>query len=333
MTNSIIKIQIGRRAPLVKNPLLLEGISRAGKFLLGNIVNGFQDVEPVQYRPLVEHILYLENCGLIATRVAEEIIKSEIDIDFYEMLIGRHFNLRPGDKSSIYNISNYKKYLQRGGEPDGEQAVKSIKNKILYSTFIVHETLPNIKTFFNIYPQTKVVSLSRSPLDLVYSWHKRGWGKRYGKDPLAFNVVIKGAKGPIPWFAKDWQDKYYQLSEIDRIIKSIDTLTTLNEQGYKKLSQKNKRNILFLPYELILSNPKSVIKKLRNFLKKNPLPEMEKIIKREKLPNLGYLEAKKDKTEALKKIASKKYFDRLIMLEEEYNKKRKAAQLTARASR
>ena len=43
------KIKLGRKEPLVKNLLLIEGISRAGKFLLANLLHGFRGIEPVQY--------------------------------------------------------------------------------------------------------------------------------------------------------------------------------------------------------------------------------------------------------------------------------------------
>ena len=38
------KIKVGQKAPLVENLLIIEGISRSGKFLLANILNGLEDI-------------------------------------------------------------------------------------------------------------------------------------------------------------------------------------------------------------------------------------------------------------------------------------------------
>ena len=88
------KLKLANRKPLVKKLLMLDGMGRAGKFLVANILNGFADVEPVQLCGLLEHIPGFEKLGFIEKRTAEELLHHEIDMHAFEMLIGRTLNHR-----------------------------------------------------------------------------------------------------------------------------------------------------------------------------------------------------------------------------------------------
>src|SRR3989344_9604271 len=130
------KISIDSRPSLVKNLLFVEGFSRGGKLVLGNIVNGFEGIEPIQYYGLLEHIPFLENFKLIDKKTAQELIKCEIDTHCYEMLIGRNFNYRKFDASSIFNIPEYQKYLKRSSQEDREKSVAEFLKNEPYSFFM-----------------------------------------------------------------------------------------------------------------------------------------------------------------------------------------------------
>lgn len=315
-------ISLGRKKPLVKNLLLIEGISRAGKFLLANLLHGFQGIEPVQYYGLLEHIPFLEKLGLINKKTAREILQCEIDSHCYEMLIGRNLNHRKTDKSSIFNIPNYEKYLKRCEEPDGDPAVEKFYNENLCSMFILHELMPNIKIYFDTFPKIKVISIERSPAYLVYSWYQRGLGKRFGNDPKLFSIPFQSKGLNVPWFAAGWEKRYLELSEMDRTIASIEWLVLASEKSYKKLDSKNKKKILFVSYEAILARTDKVIKKIAAFLGRPVVKTiMDRIFKGEKLPNTTYSESKAEKLDFIKEKSSPAYFEKLLVLEARYAKK------------
>jgi hypothetical protein len=309
-----MKMRLGKKPLLVKNLLLVEGITRAGKFLLANILNGFDGIEPVQLYGLLEQIPLWANFGLIDKNTAKEILKLEIDTHCYEMLIGRNLNYRTSDKSSVFNIPCFQKYLARSKEKNIDKIMEKYNREKPFSFFIMHELMPNISIYFETFPELKVVSMRRGPIDLVSSWYKRGAGRRYGTDPKVFKIPFKGKHGHTPWFLPQWNE----LSEIDRIIFSIKKLFDMYEASYRHLSSKYKKKILLVSYEDLLNNPKSVIGKLSNFLDKKPLSEMKLILKREKLPATEKLELKVQKLKEIKKIASKKYFNILIKMENKY---------------
>lgn len=313
MKNARKKIEVGQRQPLVKNLLLIEGISRAGKFLLANLLNSIKGIEPVQYRAILEHIPRLQRFDFIDKRTAQELLRTEIDLNCYEMLIGRNLNHRKSDKSSIFNNPHYKNYLKRLKQKDGSIILPDFYKNNLYSLFIVHETLPNIQLFLDTFPKIKIISMQRSPIDLVYSWYKRKIGQRIGTDPLLGEIPLKGTKGNIPWYLYNCEKEYNSLSEIDKIILSIIML-------FKMYEQIRNKKILFIRYENILSSPWQIVKLIAKFLKKGITPEIKQIIKKEKLPNKNYMESKKGKIKEIKNLSSEKYFKKLLALEKKYNK-------------
>ena len=324
------KISVDARPSIVKILLFVEGFGRCGKLVLGNVINGFDGVEPIQYYGLLEQLPFLEKFKLIDKKITQEIIRCEIDTHCYEMLIGRNFNHRIYDGTAIAKIPNYKKYLKRSAEEDRDKNLNSFLKDNAYSFFMMHELMPNIKTYFEIFPHLKVISIKRNPVDLVYSWHKRNLGQRFGQDPKIFIIPIKSPGGPIPWYAHSFKEKYYSLSEIDRVILSIQKLFVMYKNSYAHLPQELKGRILFITFEdLVFHRTDKVIMNIGKFLKRKPLPEIKSVLKREDIPRKAAhgkqclrLEEKfmctECKAEELKKIASKKYFSLLKKLSQNY---------------
>jgi len=319
MTKSVT---LGEKKPLVGQLLIIEGISRSGKFLLANFLHGFRGIEPVQYYGLLEHLPFLVKFGLIKKNIAQKILQCEIDTHCYEMLIGRNLNHRQSDKSSIYNIPNHDKYLKRCKEADGDLAIEKFSREKLCSMYILHELMPNIKIYFDTFPKLKVISIQRSPIYLVYSWYKRGLGKRFGDDPKLFSLPIMAEGKNVPWFAVGWEKKYLSLSEMDRIIASIEWITNASKKSFQKLEMKEKKNICFIDYEELLLQTNQVIKKIQKFLDRRVLKsEMKIILEREKLPNLTYYESKQEKLTLIKEKSSPLFYKHLLTLEAQYLKK------------
>src|SRR3989338_4580300 len=320
MKQSNKSIKLIRRKPLVKNLLLIEGISRAGKLLLANILHGFQGIEPTQCCWLLDDIPFLEKFGLMEKGVAQEMLQCEIDSRCYEMLIGRNLNHRRSDKSSIFNIPSFDNYLRRCEESDGDWAIKRFYRKNLYSMFVLHEIMSIIGIYFDTFPALKVISVQRSPIDLVSAWCQRGIGRRIGQqDPKLFMILFGDKSGPTPWYAIGWKENYRSLSEVDRTILFIERLFKTSLVAYRKLSPKNRKKILTVLYEDILGDTHGVIKKIGKFLNKKSLPEMKLILKKEHLPNKDRLSLRERRLADIKALASKPYFNRLLRLEKEYS--------------
>lgn len=311
-------MKIGSRAPLVKNLLLVEGPSRAGKFVLANVITGFRGVEPIQYYDLLEHLPFLEKMGFIEKKAAQELIRATIDTHSFEMLLGRGFNYRKDDLSSIFNHPSYKQYLKRAKQSDWDAAWKKFQKEKPYSLYVAHELMPNIEIYFEMFPDIKVISLQKSPVDLVNAWLEKHIAGRFGTDPRLMNILLNHKNGPTPWFVNGWQGEYNQLSETDRTIKAVLHIQDMYQKAYKKLRPAWKKKILVLRFEDVLFDTVKTVKKIGKFLKRDTLPGIKKIYKNLILPRPAHLAFREEMIKKIKKTASSKYINLLIAAETRY---------------
>src|SRR3989344_7810715 len=141
------KISVFPRTPLVKRLLLIEGISRSGKFLLSDLLAGFPGVEPVQTHVGLDNLPVLSALGFVDEAGAREFLRCEVDVYCYEALIGRLLNHRKTDKSSIFKHPRYKEFLARADVLDPQVLVQKFIESGTYSLFIVHEVMQHINLY------------------------------------------------------------------------------------------------------------------------------------------------------------------------------------------
>lgn len=307
------------RNKLVENVLLIEGCGRTGKFLMGNMLYGFEGIEHYQYNELTESLPYLMRYNLLNQEIGKTMIQSQIDSCVFNRLQGRNFNFRLSDKSCIYNNPKVQEYLKRTLETERGDIVKLVKNGNTYFAFLIHELLPNVNIYFEMYPSLKIIHLERNPIDLVYSWYHRGWGQKLGDNPLILSFFMQGPQGPVPWFSYDWKDEYESLGEMDRAIKTITHFIGLERKAYSLLSEDQKKKIHCLTYENLLTETDTEMEKISVFLGKKILPEMRMVKSREMLPTTHPRNMREEKLKVIQEKASLEYFIQLKKLGEEYD--------------
>ena len=133
-------VKVADKKPLVTKLLLLEGHTRAGKFLLGNILDGFNGIEHYQYASRLEQISYLTMFGLVPDDVAKYLLRVTVDESAYDLHVGRNLNFRASDKSSLLNSFDTGQYLERMFTESRNGDIACVfKNGTRYSTYIAHE--------------------------------------------------------------------------------------------------------------------------------------------------------------------------------------------------
>ena len=274
-------ITLFNKQTMFEEILFLDGLGRAGKFLLGKIVSNFERVEYFQYVEVLEHYPVLYRLGLMDKLTAGEMMKLSSDAAVYNLAIGRGMNQRQSDGSSITNSIEYDHYVTRSEAADGIQAIEALKRQNRLPSFLVHECLPQAEFLFDIYPSAKIINIQRHPIDIAYSWLMRGWGRRFGHDPLAFVPTINTPEGPAPWFAADWKPEYQNMSEADRVIKSICSLHAMSYQAFQGLAASRKEQVLIISYEDVFGAPAKVIDAISTFVGSNAHPSMDDLLKKE----------------------------------------------------
>jgi|LakMenEpi03Aug12_release.lakeMendotaPanAssembly.Ray.scaffolds.fasta_scaffold293421_2 hypothetical protein len=277
-------LEFTAREQLVKNPLIIDGFSRSGKFVLGQLVASLENVEFIQNPFVLETVLYLARLNKIDLDVAKILCQTDCDLNTYNMIIGRNLNTRLDDMSTIHNSSNPEKFLQRAATKNTIELLESYMKNNSLPLYIIHEGLCNANLIFNFYPGSKIINLQRDPVSLIFSWYKRGWGTRFGTDPTSFSISFNSSFKPSPWFAVDWKPSYGDLSVIDRIVKSIFTLTRYAKMEYELLTSNQKSQLLLIDFRDLLTKPDATIKILSLFVNRDIDENISKVIKSLQLP-------------------------------------------------
>ena len=312
-------IKFVRKNVLVKNLVLIDGLGRAGKFFLGKIVSGFEDMEYFQTVSLLEQIPYLFKLGTLTEDAAICLLQNHIDENYYYRQLGRNLNLRLDDATSIDNSLEKEIYLERSNTPYGDELKQNIlKNAHRKLLFVLHQTLPNVSIYFKSYPHLKIIHLNRHPVDLIYSWHKEGLHERVTNESFNFWPNIMGNLGPIPWYANDWKDEFDNTSGIDRIIKCISHLIKLENESKSSLTNKQKKQILTIKYEDVVENTYMIIDKIGSFFYSNPLDNIGQILIKENCPRAIPVQDREKKEKYIISKASAKYVSILNEITHDY---------------
>ena len=280
------KVSIAEKPQLIKNPILLNGITRTGKFFVGRIISCSKNLEYFQYVSILDYLPYMERLGFINKDCAVSLLRANIDQHAYNMRIGRNLNCRLDDISNINNSYESDKYIKRSLTPINKGLISNIKKGTRSSVFILHECLPNIKIYYDAFPFFKWINLIRHPVDVIHSWYLRGYGHRYQSDPLFSNILIKGVNGPVPWHAYKWKKEYETMSEMDRIIKTIYSITSMGKESYAGLHKLEKKKIIFICYEKMVTDPMNEIARISRFLNTKPTKHLPNILSEERCPRI-----------------------------------------------
>ena len=86
------------------------------------------------------------------------------------------------------------------------------------------------------------------------------------------------------------------------------------QKGYRSLTPDIKNRILIVSFQSLISNPGSEVARISKFLGKKILPQINAILKREKLPFKEQKTKQEEKLKEIKILASKKYLEELLEL-------------------
>ena len=271
------------REAAIKNPVFIDGITRAGKFFLAKVISHFESIEYYQYVPLLEHIPIMWKHGQISKSNAIAFLRLHSDLNIYDFLMGRNLNMRGSDSSSILNAADKDRYLERVNDVEGVEAFKPLQDQKRRPSFLVHEMMALADIYFEAFEDAKLINIQRHPVDIVHSWHARAWGERFFKpDTASFVPTLQAGSSTMPWFAVDWFDAKASYEPIDLVIRSVVNVYQMENSHYREnLAPRYKDRIHLMCYEHLVESPDEEMRKLSNFLETKPQSVMQEILKRE----------------------------------------------------
>ena len=305
--------------PIIKDIIFIDGVSRSGKLLLGTLISSFKRMESLEFGENFEHFssaLSLKKCNY---DFAKSYLCNYINQLIYYKMLSRNVNFRPSDRTGIQNYYDPKLYKKRLKVKEGDKVIERIKSTQPMIPFVTHEIMTNFKLFNKLNIRVKFVSIYRSPIELAYSWIKRGLGTRWGKDPRMFTLLINKGNKPYPWFLhKNFPKEWGKLNQYERSIYYVLLLTTRSVAQQKKI--KNKKLFFVTSYDKIVRDTPNELRKISKFLNTNFSKKTHQFIRKEKCPNKYSKDDINFKKNFLKKNVKKKIFEKLLVLENKYNK-------------
>ena len=312
-----------------ENIVILDGLTRSGKFYLGKLLSGIIGLEYFFSSSEVERILVAGFTGVVSLESASALMAYAVNEEIYSKAIGRDMNLRSDDSSSILNSYEKEKYFARRENKPGWDAINKILDENRYSVFILHQSLMSSEIVKGAIPRPYILNIRRHPVDLAFSLLQRGWGRRYADgDLLTFEPTFQYADSFVPYFAIDWPEEYLQSNEYDRVVKSIVYLTEKESNAIAN----HEGMISHIYYDHLVCNPEKEIDKICAFLKKEPHDSIAKVIKEflreltidpsgSKSNDLNVISDRSDKEKQIySNIKDKDSFEKLMSLSKVYEK-------------
>lgn len=277
------KVRCYERRNYAEEIIVVDAVTRGGKFMLAQVVSAFKDVEYIQFPVSLENLTYLVRYKKLDIESCRLILRTDLDYAAYNHAIGRCVNTRRSDQTYVGNSVEGKALLARTRRDEGELVREFLARK-RRPLFIAHDGLCNVGVTLRVYPRCRFIHIMRDPAALAASWLKLGYGKRWGRDPKMMAYAFGTPYGTVPRFAVDVAKDYGRAGELERIVLSLANIMRMEREEYESLSAGQRRRTLLIRFEDFVSDPRPDLERIAAFIGKKPHPRMPAILKRERLP-------------------------------------------------
>jgi hypothetical protein len=275
------------RSSHVDNIVFISGITRSGKSLLLPIVSSFENSEKVNVNFFLELMTAMNSTDEISDDAAIYLLRSGMNIMAYDNAIGRNVNFRKDDYTSVWKYKEPLEYISRLAENDGDRVFRKIDKEGRLFPLMWHNGLWYSDILFKAFPMSKILHVYRNPIDIVYSWIKKDYGGNfYSNKRASTSLTYKFKDEILPHYAYGWEDEYLSLNGVDRIINMVYRIRQHHTSTYNKLSEENKKQVLFVSFEKLIHHPDDVIPNITNFLNTSSSKHTQKILQEEKCPRV-----------------------------------------------
>ena len=278
-------VSLSRDKHIAPTVVFVDGITRSGKSMLCPVLSSFERVEIERAEEIIEYVGALHHMGKLEREVAVTLLRMETDMHLYNSMIGRNTNFRVHDHSSVWKAPNPWRYIRRLFAPDGQAVLQRVAGERPIYQNHTHDQLANITLFDEAFgSRLRMLHMIRHPVDLVDSWMRRGWGSRFGQDPLALTFCIRHGEQELPYYALGWEAEYLAASPLGRILRMIARLWADNLRAYTGLTSAQRSRVLIIPFEEFVQRPKSHLAPIATLLDTRVTQATAAALKRERCP-------------------------------------------------
>ena len=273
--------ELKKNKTLKNDIIFVDGLWGSGKSLIAPIVCAMSGVEKQKFEHIYEYLCVLRHLNKIDIDAAETLLKIYADLSQYNNLIGREVNLRWSDVSGPANNLNSFRYIRRMFGREGDKVLEEINHQNLALNILSHIIMPVANPLIQAYgSRLKIIEIVRHPVYMVQHWSS--YLSRFDSE-REFTICFEHKGQKIPWFAHTWQNKFIDMSVMDRSLSSIIFLYDLLFKSINNLSNKS-NNIMVISFESLVMNTEKELKRLQHFLDRSHSSKINKILKQQKIP-------------------------------------------------
>jgi len=310
------------RENCLKNIVTVTGTVQSGKSMVGPIVCSLEKAENYRTDFVLEQVPMLHNLKTINEEAAVFLLRYGLDLMQYDNMLGRNTNFRYSDFSSIWFTKDPSLFYKRLMMKEGECVFERIEKERPMFVLNFHNGVMHADLLLKSFPTQKILHVVRDPIDLAYAWLNKGYGKlETYESPRVGILTYKYKNNIVPYYAKEWEDEYLNLDEMDRVIKLIHMVHRRHKISFDALEASEKEKIYKIYFDEFAENTHERLDGICNFIGSSVTLYTPIALEREKLPRKIDLNEKSKKHKDVKRLATSKYFSLLTGLLGEYENK------------
>jgi hypothetical protein len=310
-----------RGARIADVVVLVDGLTRSGKGMLGPILSSFERVEIERVEPILEYIGGLHRLGKIERDAAVALLRMETDQHLFDGMIGRNVNFRWEDHSSVWHNPRPWRYVRRLFMPEREEAMKRIAEERPIYQNMTHRQLANFRLYREAFgPRLRMVEMVRHPVELMDSWMRKRKGERIGTDALINALCVEYEGQSLPYYALGWEKAFLAASPLGRVIRMIDFKTRQWVETWRGLTSEERSSLLMVPFEAFVTRPESWVERLAAFIGTAPSGRTPSELSKQRCPrdwNPDEVATKRRKLEDGASPEERRILDDLVVLHEQ----------------
>jgi hypothetical protein len=318
-----------RPTSLCKQIVVLDGLTGTGKTMMSPLLSSFERLQNARFEYMFEYLCIAASNHKISEDAAISLINLLADSKCYDGMISREINFRPTDLSSVFNGSSAFKYLRQLFVADGENVSKRIEEENPALLLVTHQLLGCIQPAMTAFgSRLHVVEMVRHPLYLLDHWNS--YISMHGNNPRDFTLWLNHNSHLVPWFAANWENKYIDSPQFDKVIYSI---TSLMKPVFEYFHREARGNVFtFIPFEQFALSPDSYLEKLEQTIGSSITQSTQRVLRAQGVPRKSINDG--PQKSIYKRYALKKY-DKKVSDEQNYQDlytqaKRKSSELAFR---
>jgi len=301
---------------IAKNLILIDGLTRSGKSAISGIVTSLKSVEHIQLISMIDHIVPAVATNGMSANIGKSIIRMALNELSYNLRISRHVNFRYDDWSGVNNYYDPNVYYKRLAKEEGSYIVDEIKQNPGMIPLMTHDLMANLSALDALELDYKMLAMFRNPIDNIHSMWKRGWGERFGVDPLAYTLTYSHQGHTYPWHCVGIEQDWLEANPMERCILIATKLLKQSVDHYRKSEHKHKIHII--QFEKFVENSDDEVNAMCSFLGVEKTAHTPLFMAKQRCPRVINKDGIETKLKEFKQGVDASFYERLCDIIDEY---------------